>query len=315
MRRYDWERLIFCMEASLEFKAVAWAMAQFANGDGSHVRPGRELIGDGVGRSGRQVSDYTAAMTAMGLLTVTSRGGGRGGAGSRTVYQLSMPAAGGLPMRLELDKPHRRVAPRQPGRTPIAALAASTAKRFEVKPASPHSGANEVKPSSAESPNEVKPVSPQTANDVKPASHENDFQRNFEADWEEPEPPLRGTPEFRLPTDQSDQTPVSTPLDGTTHQHGRADASAPGGAIAPPPADPALSPEPTYPAAARFLNELDPDIADWCVRTAAQQLRSEGREPTLRPLTIRAALIAHRTDPPGPDLPDRDPEPDYDEGL
>lgn len=313
MRRYDWERLIFRLEKSLEFKAIAWAMAQFANQDGSRVRPGRDLIADGLERSGRRIGDYLTEMLDLGLLTVSSRGGGRGGAGTHTVYYLSMPALGALPMRLDVDL--NRITPRPAGRRPNAALEAAAAKRFGRNPVSSHSGAVptiEEKPTSGETPaapsNEGKPDSGQNApahsNDEKPASRENDFQRKPEADWEETEPLLRGSQASHY-----QQTNVTKPLSvvhltGPLTSNGPPDPAA---ATDPPPAvaDPplidetpaALSLAAQYQDALGVMNLLDPDNADAYVRQAREELRSEGAELGVRALVVRAADIATRPDP------------------
>lgn len=166
-----------------------------------------------------------------------------------------------------------------------------------------------------------------------------------------------GTPEFPLPRDQARPNPLSVvPSTGPLTSGRDGDGSAPGGAIAPQPqpAVEALSLSAQFEAALHALGRYSQADTDRFTQLARQQLRGEGREPVLRPLVIRAALIARQeeraaleqlqaepdpradTDPadddPDPgapypqDYPDEHPDlheydddtddrPDYDEGL
>jgi hypothetical protein len=131
MRRWEWQQMIFRLEADIEFKAIAWAYGGFARADGSNVKPGRDLVAYGVQLSERQLGEYLKRLIAMGLLTQTARGGGRGGMGVPTTYRLSMPRDGALVFCLGPEFEHlieRKTAP-----APLKAIEASKKARAERK--------------------------------------------------------------------------------------------------------------------------------------------------------------------------------------
>lgn len=145
MDRWEWLRLIARLELGSEVKNAAVFIAVFANSDGSCAMPGDARVLDAVNLSDRQMREHTDVLKGLKLLHVTSRGGGRGGAGQLTVCQLSEPADGALPYRMDGD--YLRIEERPKGRAPEKAIAASKAARNRRKAAS---GQNSTPPSPVE---------------------------------------------------------------------------------------------------------------------------------------------------------------------
>jgi hypothetical protein len=113
--RFDWEKLIFRAELPRHLKTVCWALAIWGNKDGSNVKPGQALTGDGLELSERSVGVYTDELVGLGWLILVRRGGGTGREGRANVYQLSTPGAL-APMRLDPD--YNRYYPKRAGKKP-----------------------------------------------------------------------------------------------------------------------------------------------------------------------------------------------------
>lgn len=90
--RFEWERVIRRCQVPQPVKLIALMLATYADPDGSRVRPGPVVLAAVTGQSERSVKRHLGDLRKLGLLTVTRRGGGRGGQGRTTEYQLSIPA-------------------------------------------------------------------------------------------------------------------------------------------------------------------------------------------------------------------------------
>lgn len=167
--RFDWERLVDRAEMPKHLKALAYLMAHYANNDGSNVRVGRKLLADILDDSEHTVSTNRETLVSMGFLTLVRRGGGRAGAGTVNVYQLTDPGPGFLIFRLDPDG--NRLIPRKVGKRPP--------RRIEGKSASPQSPVDNSDPTEQDPKIDVKPTSPENHFHVKPAS-----------DWSEAHFPL-----------------------------------------------------------------------------------------------------------------------------
>jgi hypothetical protein len=91
--RYEWERVVRRIVMPPNIKLLAFAMATYADPDGSRVRPGVDVLAAVVGQSDSTVRRSLAVLrTKLGLLDQTTRGGGRNGRGKTAEYQLTIPA-------------------------------------------------------------------------------------------------------------------------------------------------------------------------------------------------------------------------------
>lgn len=90
--RFEWERVVRYTVMPELLKGFAILLATYANRDGSRVRPGEPELSRITGRDGRTVRRRIGLLRDQyGLIRRTSRGGGRGGAGRATTYQLTIP--------------------------------------------------------------------------------------------------------------------------------------------------------------------------------------------------------------------------------
>lgn len=89
--RYEWERVLRRIVMPWELKGFGFLLSTYADSDGSRVRPGIESLTAVTGRSEKTVRRWLKEFRSHGLLTLTSRGGGRGGKGKTTTYRLSIP--------------------------------------------------------------------------------------------------------------------------------------------------------------------------------------------------------------------------------
>lgn len=87
--RFDWERLVKRLPMAMDLKGFALLLATWADPDGTRVRPGEDRLVAVTGWSKSTIARRTRQLRELGLLEVTRRGGGRGGAGSATVYRLA----------------------------------------------------------------------------------------------------------------------------------------------------------------------------------------------------------------------------------
>jgi hypothetical protein len=138
VRRFEWSRLVFRLALSTEVKAVASALCLFADADGARVVTTDPRIRHGLNLSDRQVREHVAVLRGLKLLHVVRRGGGRGVTDSMTVCQLTAPADGALPYRLDID--FQPLEQRAKGEAPLKAIEASKAARASRNSGSPASG-------------------------------------------------------------------------------------------------------------------------------------------------------------------------------
>jgi hypothetical protein len=302
MRRYQWDRLVLRLELAIELKAIAPALSQFGDADGSDVAPGYALLGYAFNLSERTIQDYVGILLMQKLLWVARRGGGRGHSGRRTVFQLTAPADGNLPYRLDVDL--NPLYPRAPGRAPVRAIEASRRARLTRSATLPVKAAIDQK----------RNASGEKQIDRNPASGGFPIDRKPNPDSPEAQPRLTGSP-----ASDSVLTNLTKPLSlvslggDLTSGHRQDPAAAPpaehpGADDAPPTAG--LSLTARYAAALEVMADFDEDAADMLYAAARRELRAQGVEPNLRPLTIRAAAIATRPDPGAsgdePDQPSND---------
>lgn len=85
----EWVDLVLRMDVPAQRKAVAFALAKFANPDGTKVFPGQEKVADMARLHETNTRKHIKALVAAGMLIVVKRGGGRGGATNS--YRLSRP--------------------------------------------------------------------------------------------------------------------------------------------------------------------------------------------------------------------------------
>jgi DNA-binding transcriptional ArsR family regulator len=107
--RYDWERVIKRARLGTPAKAVALAMATYADLDGTKVRPGVVRLAAVTELSERSVYSALKKLTNLGLIECVFRGGHRGESGMASVYRLTIPAD--LLERVEMLPPSEKPAP------------------------------------------------------------------------------------------------------------------------------------------------------------------------------------------------------------
>jgi hypothetical protein len=87
--RAKWEHLIRWLPLASTTKAVAYALATFAdNESGENVRPGERLLAHATGLSTRAVREHTNVLMEEGLLYRHSKGSFSGRRGWASVYVL-----------------------------------------------------------------------------------------------------------------------------------------------------------------------------------------------------------------------------------
>jgi hypothetical protein len=87
--RADWEKLIRWLSLASTTKAVAYAMATFAdNKTGENVRPGERLLAQATGLSTRAVREHIGVLMEEGLLYRASNGKYHGRRGWASVFVL-----------------------------------------------------------------------------------------------------------------------------------------------------------------------------------------------------------------------------------
>ena len=89
--RFDWERLVrrCCLPSTT--KLVAYAMATYADADGSRVFPGATRLAAVTGLSERSVRGALGNLRDLGLIERTTKGGMRGTRAFADVHQLTIP--------------------------------------------------------------------------------------------------------------------------------------------------------------------------------------------------------------------------------
>lgn len=90
IHRSQWTDLVLRMDIPTQRKAVAFALAKFANADGTRVFPGQKKVADMAKLHETNARAHIRALVAVGMLIVVKRGGGRNG--DPHVYRLTRPA-------------------------------------------------------------------------------------------------------------------------------------------------------------------------------------------------------------------------------
>jgi hypothetical protein len=88
---FEWQR---ALRGNIPTKHIpcAWALAGYANRDGSSVRPGQQRLCDDTGSSRSTIARSLAWLTENGwLICVEAAGKCTGGKGMANVYQLAVP--------------------------------------------------------------------------------------------------------------------------------------------------------------------------------------------------------------------------------
>ena len=102
VHRAQWIDLVLRMDIPTQRKAVAFALAKFANSDGTRVFPGQQKVADMAKLHLTNARAHIRALVAAGMLVVVKRGGGRNG--DPHVYRLTRPAdITTLPLWLDPD--------------------------------------------------------------------------------------------------------------------------------------------------------------------------------------------------------------------
>jgi DNA-binding transcriptional ArsR family regulator len=89
--RYEWERIIRRARLGAPAKAVALAMATYADGDGSRVYPGIARLVAVTELSDRSVRGALKKLRDLGLIERTYKGGHRGVHAVTDVHRLTIP--------------------------------------------------------------------------------------------------------------------------------------------------------------------------------------------------------------------------------
>lgn len=90
--RFEWERLVRRIVMKKPVKLAALVLATYADPDGTRVRPGVDRFAAVTDDSERNARRIVGELERMQLITLTARGGGRGGRGKTNEYQLTVPA-------------------------------------------------------------------------------------------------------------------------------------------------------------------------------------------------------------------------------
>lgn len=91
--RYEWERVLRrCVLHPQPVKTVGAFLAQYANADGTHVRPGVDRLAAVSGLSERSVRNGLTVLRELGLITRTRVGSSLGRQALTDEYRLSYPA-------------------------------------------------------------------------------------------------------------------------------------------------------------------------------------------------------------------------------
>jgi DNA-binding transcriptional ArsR family regulator len=101
--RYEWEGTVRRLALPRGVKLVAATMAQYANPDGTQVRPGRERVAEETGYSLKQVDRHLKTLRDLGLLVRVRMGSANGRRALADEYRLAIPED--ILDRVDLVKP------------------------------------------------------------------------------------------------------------------------------------------------------------------------------------------------------------------
>lgn len=101
--RYEWEGTVRRLALPRGVKLVAATMAQYANPDGTEVRPGRERVAEETGYSLKQVDRHLKTLRDLGLLKRVRMGSRNGRRALADEYRLVIPPD--ILDRVDLVKP------------------------------------------------------------------------------------------------------------------------------------------------------------------------------------------------------------------
>ena len=255
---FDWKRIVKRAELHRTTKLIAGFLGDFANSDGTEVRPGVELLADMAGVTTRTVKTHMKVLREAGLIEKTKHSRARGLA---DVYRLTVPGVDHAPVLMRLDPDYDRL-----DTAPSAVSVTSTATDMPVD--------NPVDEVVENLPAEAVPAEPY----VKPGAALGETGRRS-----------RGS---RLhPSIQTNhyQPQTGSPQPGTSLEAvpttGQGEPMARGG----------FEPDEDEFTAARQILMLVPDLADQCIAVANAELAAVGiTEPTIRQTVTRAADIATR---------------------
>lgn len=226
--RFDWERIIRRVRMHSSRREVALLLATWADPDGSRVRPGRETLATVLDKHPRTVTRILDDLRDWGFIQQTRRGGGRGGSGITSEYQLTCPTDL-LDGRFDVLGPDLRPDP-------------------PTRPDEPESGDTQMSPQSDED-SDLSPVD----NDHSPVDKQTESVDNT-TDSGLPTAPNEGTPDDTSdPNEGTSRCPTTSHLldqtrDGSPTQRNlrpRELARDPPARPIPAPNDPDAPPEPT----------------------------------------------------------------------
>jgi len=108
---FDWKRIVKRAELPRTTKLIAEFMGDFANADGTGVRPGVELLAKMAGVSDRTVKTHLKTLRGTGLIEKTKHSRALGMADE---YRLTVPGPDHAPVPMRLDPDYIRIAPLVP---------------------------------------------------------------------------------------------------------------------------------------------------------------------------------------------------------
>lgn len=103
---FDWKRIVKRAELPRTTKLVAEFMGDFANADGTGIRPGVELLAKMAGVSTRTVKTHLKVLRETGLIEKTKHSRALGMADE---YRLTVPGSDHAPVPMRLDPDYVRI--------------------------------------------------------------------------------------------------------------------------------------------------------------------------------------------------------------
>ncbi|MCP3805401.1 helix-turn-helix domain-containing protein [Allokutzneria sp. A3M-2-11 16] len=111
-RTLRWRGILLRTNLASALKFTALALSCYADGDGTRIWPGTEILAADTTFCQRTIGTHLRALATLGLIECVRRGGGRGGADQHAEYRLTLPE--NLLDVVELRDPdaHRKPLPR-----------------------------------------------------------------------------------------------------------------------------------------------------------------------------------------------------------